>query len=64
MNFDRFITMVNSLNMIKNENLDISHNLMSNSSNSIDKFLKEFGLLDFRVFQEPVHFTIATIEIS
>ena len=53
MNFNRFITMVNNLNMIKNENLDINQ---ARYSQSIDKFLKEFGLLDFREFHEgPVH---------
>jgi hypothetical protein len=33
--------------MIKNKNLDIEH-----YSESIDKFLNEFGLLDFREFRE------------
>src|SRR5215831_12188532 len=50
MNLDRFMTMVNNLNMMKNENLDMEH-----YSQSIDKFLNEFGLLDFREFrEEPV----------
>ena len=47
MNYDRFTTMVNNLNMIRKENLDIKH-----YSQSIDKFLNEFGLLDFREFRE------------
>ena len=49
MNFDRFITMVNNLNVIKNENLDINQ---ARYSQSIDKFLNEFGLLNFREFHE------------
>ena len=49
MNFDRFITMVNNLKMIKNENLDINQ---ARYSQSIDKFLNEFGLLNFREFHE------------
>jgi ureidoacrylate peracid hydrolase len=49
MNFDRFITMVNNLKMIKNENLDINQ---ARYSQSIDKFLNEFSLLNFREFHE------------
>jgi ureidoacrylate peracid hydrolase len=49
MNFDRFITMVNNLKMIKSENLDINQ---ARYSQSIDKFLNEFGLLNFREFHE------------
>jgi hypothetical protein len=47
MNYDRFKTMINNLNMIRKENLDIKH-----YSQSIEKFINEFGLLDFRNFRE------------
>ncbi len=47
MNYDRFTTMVNNLNMIRKEKLDIKH-----YSEMVDKFINEFGLLDFRNFRE------------
>src|SRR5215831_7138384 len=41
--------MVDNLKMIKNENLDIKQ---ARYSQSIDKFLNEYGLLNFREFHE------------
>jgi len=40
-------TMINSLNTIRKEKLDMRH-----YSEAIDKFIIEFGLLDFRKFRE------------
>jgi ureidoacrylate peracid hydrolase len=47
MNYNRFKTMINSLNTIRKEKLDMRH-----YSEAIDKFIIEFGLLDFRKFRE------------
>jgi hypothetical protein len=47
MNYDRFRTMINNLNRIRKEKLDIKH-----YSETVDKFINEFGLLDFRNFRE------------
>ena len=47
MNFDRFTTMVNNLNNLKNKHLDVK-----DYKQVIDKFINEFGLLDFREFRQ------------
>jgi ureidoacrylate peracid hydrolase len=46
MNFDRFTTMVNNLNNLRNKHLDVK-----DYKQVIDKFINEFGLLDFREFR-------------
>lgn len=47
MNFDRFTTMVNNLNNLRNKRLDVK-----DYKQVIDKFINEFGLLDFREFRQ------------
>jgi ureidoacrylate peracid hydrolase len=47
MNFDRFTTMVNNLNNLRNKHLDVK-----DYKQVIDKFINEFGLLDFREFRQ------------
>ena len=55
MNFDRFNTMINNINILrrKKKDLDVQH-----YNQIVDNFINEFGLLDFREFREtPVHTT-------
>ena len=55
MNFDRFNTMINNINILrrKKKDLDVQH-----YNQIIDNFINEFGLLDFREFREiPAHTT-------
>lgn len=47
MNYDRFIVLMNNLN----EMSKVKINLMDHKQR-IDKFIEEFGLLDFRDFRE------------
>jgi ureidoacrylate peracid hydrolase len=47
MNYDRFIVMMNNLNEMRK----VKINLMDHKQ-IIDKFIDEFGLLDFRDFRE------------
>lgn len=48
MNYDRFRVMINNLNKMKNERQDLIH-----YKQDLDKFIEEFGLLDFREFKTP-----------
>jgi ureidoacrylate peracid hydrolase len=55
MNYDRFNTMINNINILrrKKKDLDVQH-----YNQIINNFINEFGLLDFREFREtPVHTT-------
>ena len=47
MSYDRFTTMINNLDLLRKERLDIK-----DIPERIDKFINEFGLLDFRTFRE------------
>lgn len=47
MNYDRFSTMINNLNNVRSEHLD-----NKDYQQVIDKFIHEFGLLDFREFRQ------------
>jgi len=47
MNYDRFSTMINNLNNVRSEHLD-----RKDYQQVIDKFINEFGLLDFREFRQ------------
>src|SRR5215469_11785616 len=47
MNYDRFSTMINNLNNVRSERLD-----RKEYQQAIDKFIDEFGLLDFREFRQ------------
>jgi len=55
MNYDRFNTMINNINILrrKKKDLDVQH-----YNQIVDNFINEFGLLDFREFREtPVQTT-------
>lgn len=47
MSYDRFAFMINNLNLMKKQHFD-----KKELSERTDKFIKEFGLLDFRTFRE------------
>ena len=47
MSYDRFSTMINNLNNVRSEHLD-----RKDYQQVIDKFINEFGLLDFREFRQ------------
>ena len=47
MNYDRFSRMINNLNLMRKKLVD-----MKDYSQLVDRFINEFGLLDFRHFRE------------
>jgi ureidoacrylate peracid hydrolase len=47
MSYDRFTTMINNLNLMRKKHLDVK-----DYQQVVDKFINEFGLLDFRTFRE------------
>src|SRR5947208_5768896 len=47
MSYDRFTTMINNLDLLRKQRLDTK-----DIPERIDKFINEFGLLDFRTFRE------------
>jgi len=50
MSYDRFMMMINNLDLLRKQSYD-----KKDFHERIDKFIKEFGLLDFRTFpEEPV----------
>ena len=48
MSYDRFAYMLRSLDMVRKKQVD-----PKDQQQQLDNFIKEFGLLDFREFQEP-----------
>jgi ureidoacrylate peracid hydrolase len=51
MSYDRFTKMINNLNLLRTQHFD-----MKDYALTVEKFINEFDLLDFRTFREaPVH---------
>ena len=53
MNYSRFVKMMNNLDTLRKESDDLIH-----YKEHIDKFIDEFGLLDFRKFKEAILQTV------
>jgi ureidoacrylate peracid hydrolase len=53
MNYSRFVKMMNNLDTLRKESDDLIH-----YREHIDKFIDEFGLLDFRKFKEAILQTV------
>jgi ureidoacrylate peracid hydrolase len=47
MSYDRFTRMINNLDLLRKKQLDIKDH-----KKTIDNFINEFGLLDFREFRQ------------
>lgn len=47
MSYDRFTTMINNLNLMRKKHVDVK-----DYQQAFDKFINEFGLLDFRTFRD------------